>query len=93
VAKAEHGWPEKPACPTSAKLPHQCEPIARAHEAPQLLAQRGLADARLTRQHDEGTVTSGSRLEGSTQVPQLSCAADERRGPTRQVITDPCWLG
>jgi hypothetical protein len=62
-----------------------------AHEAPQLLAQRGLADARVTRQHDQGTVTSGCRLEGSMQVPQLECAADERRLPMRQVIDGPLW--
>jgi hypothetical protein len=69
----------------------QCEPVARACEARQLLAQRGLADARATRQHDQGTVTSGSRLEGATQVPQLESAADERRLPMRQVIACPLW--
>jgi len=59
-------------------MPEQCEPIASAREACELLAQRGLANARLARKHDQGTVTSGSGLEGCLQVPQLERAADER---------------
>jgi hypothetical protein len=58
-------------------MPEQCEPIAGAHEARQLLAQRGLADAGLARKHDQATVTSGSRLEGCVQLVQLARAADE----------------
>ena len=59
------------------------------HEARQLLAQRGLADARLTREHDQGTVTSGCALEGSVQLLQLERAADERRPSACQVVADP----
>jgi hypothetical protein len=60
-------------------MPNQDKPVTRAHEARHLLAQRGLADARLTSEHDQGTVTSGSGLEGSVQLLQLERAADERR--------------
>ena len=67
-------------------MPLQGEPVTRAHEARQLLAQRGLADARLTRQHDQGTITVGRGRKGCLQVLQLERAADEHRTPAAQVV-------
>jgi hypothetical protein len=54
-----------------------------------LLAYGGLADARLTRQHEQGTVTSGRGLEGSAQLLKLERAADERQPSACQGVVDP----
>ena len=47
-------------------------------ERERLAEQRGLADARLAREHDDGALTAGDRVDQLLQRPQLALTTDER---------------
>jgi hypothetical protein len=53
------------------------EPARRGHEPAELVAQRGLADARLADDQDQRAITFCRRSERRLQLAKFSLAADE----------------